>query len=71
MVEVNGISVDLGNNKMTATTYFSGNSGTTAVEIESIRAGDQLIWNGLIAGFELELGDEVTFIYEVSVDDLR
>lgn len=71
MVEVNGISVDLGNNKITSTSYFSGNNGLTAVETESIRSGDQLIWNGNIAGFELEIGDEINLIYEVNVDDLR
>jgi hypothetical protein len=71
MIEVNGISVDLGDNKMTATSYFSGNNGVTPVEIEAIRGGDQLIWNGKIAGFELELGDEINLIYEVNVDDLR
>lgn len=71
MVEVNGISVDLGNNKTTSTSYFSGNNGINPVEIEAIRAGDQLIWNGLIAGFELEAGDEINLIYEVNVDDLR
>ncbi len=71
MVEVNGISVDLGNNKITSTAYFSSNNGITPVEIESIRQGDQLIWNGNIAGFELELGDEINLIYEVNVDDLR
>ncbi len=71
MVEVNGISVDLGNNNSTSTAYFSGNNGVTPVEIEAIRAGDQLIWNGNVAGFELEEGDEINLIYEVNVDDLR
>lgn len=71
MVEVNGISVELGDNKMTAPAYFSGNNGITAVEIEAIRSGDQLIWNAGIAGFELELGDEINLIYEVDVDSLR
>lgn len=71
MVEVNGISVEVGNNKMTAPVYFSGNNGISAVEIEAIRAGDQLIWNGKIAGFELELGDDINLIYEVDVDSLR
>lgn len=71
MVEVNGISIDLGDNTKNATAYFSGNNGETAVEIEAIRAGDQLIWNGDIAGFELEVGDEINLIYEVDVDDLR
>lgn len=71
MIEVNGISVDLGNNSTTSTAYFSGNNGITPVEIEAIRAGDQLIWNGDVAGFELEPGDEINLIYEVNVDDLR
>jgi hypothetical protein len=70
-VEINGISIDLGNNSKNATAYFSGNNGLTAVQIESIREGDQLIWNGDIAGYELELGDEINLIYEVNVDDLR
>jgi hypothetical protein len=71
IVEINGISIDLGNNSKNATAYFSGNNGLTAVQIESIREGDQLIWNGDIAGYELELGDEINLIYEVNVDDLR
>jgi hypothetical protein len=71
MVEVNGISVDLGNNTKNATCYFSGNNGVTPVAYEEIRSGDQLIWNGNIAGFELEEGDEINLIYEVNVDDLR
>jgi hypothetical protein len=71
MVEVNGISVDLGNNTKNATCYFSGNNGVSVVAYEDIRAGDQLIWNGNIAGFELEEGDEINLIYEVDVDSLR
>ena len=71
MVEVNGISVDLGNNTKIATCYFSGNNGISTVAYEDIRAGDQLIWNGNIAGFELEEGDEINLIYEVDVDSLR
>ena len=71
MVEVNGISVDLGSDKLTSTVYFSGNNGISSVAIEEIRAGDQLIWNGNIAGFELELGDEINLIYEVDIDSLR
>lgn len=71
MIEVNGISVDLGSDKLTSTVYFSGNNGISAVEIEEIRAGDQLIWNGNVAGFELELGDEINLIYEVDVNSLR
>jgi len=70
LIEVNGISVDLGNDKDTSTVYFSGNDGATAVAIEDIRLGDQLIWNGDVAGFELEIGDDINLIYEVDVDDL-
>jgi hypothetical protein len=71
MVEVNGISVDLGNNTKDATCYFSGNNGISPVAYDEIREGDQLIWNGNIAGFELEEGDEINLIYEVDVDTLR
>jgi len=71
MVEINGISVDVGNNTKNAACYFSGNNGVTAIAYEEIRSGDQLIWNGSIAGFELEINDEINLIYEVNVDDLR
>jgi len=71
MVEVNGISVEVGSDKENSTVYFSGNNGVTSVEIEAIRAGDQLIWNSIVAGFELEIGDDINLIYEADVDDLR
>lgn len=71
IVEVNGISVDVGNNTKNKACYFSGNNGITPVSYESIRSGDQLIWNGNIAGYELEVGDVINLIYEVNVDDLR
>lgn len=71
MVEVNGISVEVGDNIETASVYFSSNNGISPVEIEAIRAGDQLIWNGDIAGFELEVGDDVNLIYEADVDEIR
>lgn len=71
MVEVNGISVEVGDNIETAAVYFSSNNGISPVEIEAIRAGDQLIWNGDVAGFELEIGDDVNLIYEADVDEIR
>lgn len=71
MVEVNGISVDVGNEITGSSAYFSGNNGLSAVSIDDIRAGDQLIWNGNVAGFELAPGDEINLIYESKVDDLR
>jgi hypothetical protein len=70
MVEVNGISVEVGNGTKNAPAFFSGNSGLSAVSIDSLRAGDELIWNGLIAGFELESGDEINLIYEASASDV-
>jgi len=70
-IEVNGISVVIGDGIKDADAYFSGNNGLTAAKIEEIRAGDQLIWNGSLAGYDLEEGDEVNLIYEVNEDDLR
>ena len=71
MVEVNGISVEVGDGTTDKATYFSGNNGLTATAIEEIRSGDQLIWNGNIAGYDLEIDDEINLIYEAKADDLR
>lgn len=71
MVEVNGISVEVGDNLTESSVYFSSNNGATAVEIEAIRTGDQLIWNAVVAGFELEAGDDINLIYEADVDEIR
>jgi hypothetical protein len=71
MVEVNGISVEVGDGTTDKATYFSGNNGLTATAIEEIRSGDQLIWNGNIAGYDLEIDDEINLIYEARADDLR
>jgi len=71
MVEVNGISVELGDGVKTRSAYFSSNNGLTAAAINSLRAGDELIWNGVIAGFDLESGDEINLIYEASADDVN
>lgn len=70
-IEVNGISIELGDGTKDKDAYFSGNNGLTAAKIEEIRAGDQLIWNGTLAGYDLEVGDEINLIYEVNEDDLR
>ena len=71
MVEVNGISVEVGDSLTESSVYFSSNNGATAVEIEAIRTGDQLIWNADVAGFELEAGDDINLIYEADVDEIR
>jgi len=70
IVEINGISVEVGNGTKIAPAFFSGNSGLSAASIDSLRAGDELIWNGTIAGFDLEPGDEVNLIYEASAGDI-
>ena len=71
MVEVNGLSVEVGDGNKNSPAYFSGNNGLVASSIEEIRHGDQLFWNGEIAGYELEVGDEINLIYEAKSDDLR
>lgn len=71
LVEVNGISVEVGDGVKTQAAYFSGDNGSTALLIEEIRNSDQLIWNGDIAGFELEIGDDINLIYEALADDIR
>lgn len=71
IVEVNGLSVEVGDGTRDKDAYFSGTSGLTACNIEEIRSGDQLYWNSDIAGYELEIGDEINLIYEAKSDDLR
>lgn len=70
-VEINGISVEVGNGTKDTAAYFSGDMGVSATTIEEIRAGDQLYWNGSIAGYELEEGDQINLIYEAKAEDLR
>ena len=70
-VEVNGVSVELGDGTRDTDSYFSGDSGLTPARIEELRAGDELYWNGSFAGFDLEVGDEIKLIYEARAEDLR
>ena len=71
MVEINGLSVEVGDGLKDKDAYFSGDNGVTATTIEEIRFGDELFWNGNIAGFDLETGDEINLIYEAKAEDLR
>jgi hypothetical protein len=68
-VKINGIEVNLGGNKLKEC-YFSANGGTTAKAIANIEAGDQLIWNGVIAGFELDSLDDIDLAYQANRIDL-
>jgi len=70
-VEINGLSVEIGDGVKDKAAYFSGDAGVTSTRIEEIRANDELYWNGEIAGYDLEAGDEVNLIYEAKSDDLR
>lgn len=63
---VNGVGVSEGNGVRTAASYFSGDGGATARLIANIQAGDELYWNGAIAGFDLSPSDVIDIIYNKS-----
>lgn len=65
-VHVNGISYTVGDGVKTKDCYFSDDAGTTAKAIASIVSGDQLIWNGLVTGFDLETSDIINLGYTVT-----
>lgn len=62
-VIVGGIMVEVGDAVKTKDCYFSGDSGSTARAIADIVAGDELYWNGSIAGYELNASFEIDFNY--------
>lgn len=70
IVEVNGISVELGDGTKDKDVYFSANGGSSAIEIKEIRSGDELIWNGLVTGYDLTTEDEINLIYETEISEL-
>jgi hypothetical protein len=62
---VNGIGVSEANGDRNAgAAYFSNDGGATAKAIADIEAGDELYWNGVIAGFDLTTDDTIDIIYE-------
>jgi hypothetical protein len=52
-----GVSVGIG-------CYFSINNGVTALTYETLVQGAKLYWNGNYAGYNLDNGDIIVFIYE-------
>lgn len=66
---VNGVGVSEGNGVRTSDAYFSNDGGATAKLIANIEAGDELYWNGDIAGFDLTADDVIDIIYERSALD--
>lgn len=63
-ITVNGLGVNLGDGTTNASCYFSVDGGTTARAMADIEGGDQLYWNGSIAGYELDSGDLLDVIYD-------
>ena len=53
----------LGDGVKTTSCYFSGDSGANARAIADIAAGDELYWNGSIAGYELDASMKLDFNY--------
>jgi hypothetical protein len=63
-VQVNGAGVEMGDGVKTKACYMSGDSGATARAYGALTAGDQLYWNGSIAGYELSATDRIDVIYD-------
>lgn len=63
-VLINGISVLEGDGVRTAEAYFSNDGGLTAKSISNIEAGDEIYWNGTIAGFDLTGTDQIDVEYQ-------
>jgi len=65
-VFVNSVAVTESYGDRTGDVYFSNDGGTTARNVADIEAGDEIIWNGTIAGYDLTTSDEVEIVYEKS-----
>lgn len=64
-VLVNGLGVTEGNGRTdSASVYFSNDGGVTAKRIADVEAGDELYWNGSIAGFDLTVTDRIDIEYQ-------
>jgi hypothetical protein len=63
-VLINGISVLEGDGVKTTEAYFSNDGGLTAKTLANIEAGDEIYWNGDIAGFDLSGTDQIDVEYQ-------
>jgi hypothetical protein len=63
-VLINGIAVLEGDGVRTAEAYFSNDGGLTAKASADIEAGDEIYWNGDIAGFDLSGTDQIDVEYQ-------
>ena len=64
-VFVNGLKVVLGDASKLKDCYFSPDGGSTARALGSIVSGDDFIWNGDIADYDLETDDSVDLDYDI------
>lgn len=62
-VVVGGLQVEVGDGVKTKDCYFSNDSGATAQLIKDIASGNELFWNGSVAGYELSSLLEIDFNY--------
>lgn len=68
-VFINSVALTESYGDKTGDVYFSNDGGTTARALADIEAGDELIWNGTIAGYELSTTDVIEIVYEKSTLD--
>ncbi len=62
---VNGQLQRLGNGTFSnVDCYFSNDGGLSALSLSSLNSGDDLFWNSVVAGFELDSTDELNIVYE-------
>lgn len=66
-LKINGISCSYG---VAKDFYFSNDGGVTARLMKDIEAGDELIWNGVNAGFELDDSDDIDLDYEAASNEV-
>jgi hypothetical protein len=63
-VFVNGVRVSVGDGVKTEECYFAvSGSPATAINFSDLGIGDELHWNGTIAGYDLDTGDKVSFLF--------
>ena len=80
IVKINGIEINIGDGVNTSDCYFTDPTWAwyntegdqmIAKPIADIEAGDILIWNPSIAGYQLEPSDDIDIIYQASSYDLN
>lgn len=62
-VTVNGLKASVGNGTTLSDCFFSDDSGATAKTYQTVAIGDELYWNGDVAKYQLDITDQIDFIY--------